>query len=119
MARSHDDQSDVLRGKGEEQAHGPAISQHSQPSSGWSPFSSATDDRTLVARKRLLKAQQLAVVRVSSSSGSEAAAIVFSLVTQLAAHWAFAPASCQDLEDVVDALLRLFLAANTFERLGA
>ena len=118
MERTDNGPCDVLRcSEREGPIHAGELGKNSFSGSGWSPFSSATDHRTLVARRRLLKAQQLAVSRVSSSSPSDAADTILNLVVQIAAHWAFAPASCEDLEDIANALLRLFVTASAFERL--
>ncbi|MEA1015600.1 hypothetical protein [Sphingosinicella sp. LY1275] len=67
-------------------------------------------------RQRLLKAQSFASARVMRSRSPKARALLW-MIIETAGEWAFAPASCGDLKDVADGLVRLVLVVETFEML--
>lgn len=73
--------------------------------------------RTEQMQRRLLKAQELAAGRIHLVTSPEAATL-FDIIVRTAALWAFAPAAADDLQDIADSLVRLFMAAETFERVG-
>ena len=67
-------------------------------------------------RNRLLRAQQYSARRARQSESPLARHLLW-LVNETAASIATSRASVQDLQDIVDTLTRLTLAANGFQRL--
>jgi hypothetical protein len=41
------------------------------------------------------------------------------MVNEVAGGWVFAPADVEDLKDIADSMVRLFMVATTLERLEA
>lgn len=66
-------------------------------------------------RIRLDRCQSLGARRATTTS-SDTARMLFWTAAQEASAWTFAPASLGDLTDVRNACLKLFCAANGFER---
>ncbi|PSJ42158.1 hypothetical protein C7I55_07950 [Sphingomonas deserti] len=71
------------------------------------------DERKL--RQRLLKAQTYAT-GLSASATSTRAQGLYRLIVTVAGERAFAPASCDELKDTADGLVRLLMVAQMFER---
>jgi hypothetical protein len=67
-------------------------------------------------RQRLHNARTLASARAVSAQ-SDNARQLFWLVNHVASGWIFAGATVEQLEEVANALLRLFLSASDFERI--
>lgn len=71
---------------------------------------------TIALRVRLRKAQTYASARAARTQSETARAILW-IVADVASGWTFHPTDDDTLKDVADALVRLVLAASTFERL--
>ncbi len=69
-------------------------------------------------RIRLRRCQTLGSSRATSTKCDRARALLW-MAAQAAAEATFAPASISDLREVRNACLRLFLAADAFERIEA
>jgi len=67
-------------------------------------------------RQRLHNASTIASMKAVNAS-SEHARSLFWMVNEVAFAWKFAPATAEDLKDIADALVRLFLVAGELQRL--
>jgi hypothetical protein len=66
-------------------------------------------------RKRLHNAWTIASARASRSDSGNARTLYWTAAL-VASEWTFARSDLEDLKDIADALVRLFLAAGTLER---
>jgi len=67
-------------------------------------------------RIRLRRCQSLGSTRATSTRSDRARALLW-IAAQAASEWTLAPGSVSDLREVRNACLRLFQAANAFERI--
>jgi hypothetical protein len=79
-------------------------------------FLPGVDDEEHLLRCRLVKAHNIASSRFRLTANPRAREL-FGLIQEASSDWKFAPASKEHLKDIADALVRLFMAAQSFERL--
>lgn len=72
----------------------------------------------LKVRERLLKGRNLATARMPALQSANARALSW-MVVETATAWAFAPATIDDLRDVANFCVRLFMCADFAERMEA
>ena len=77
------------------------------------------DDDELALRTRLRKARDLGAVRAVAATGHARSRTLYWMVADVAGEWMLSPASNDDLKDVADAMVRLFMVAGALERLEA
>jgi hypothetical protein len=77
-----------------------------------------TDQSEWTLRRRLVNARNIATARATSSRHSRARGLYW-LTSYIAGDWMLTPAPADDLKDMADTLVRLFLCAGAIERLEA
>jgi hypothetical protein len=79
-------------------------------------FTPWADEEEKALRRRLRTAWNISTARATRSPSGNARQLWWQ-VAQVASDWVTKHASKTDLKDVADSLVRMFMAANTFERL--
>jgi hypothetical protein len=95
-----------------EQPRGVALA----PTNPIDTFIPGCTDRGRRIRQRLLKARDLASSRVANLSSGHARSLTWMLI-ETATWWVFSPATPDDLEDVANHCLRLFMCADFAEQM--
>lgn len=67
-------------------------------------------------RRRLHNARNIAAARAVSTKSDNACSLYW-MVNEVASAWVFAPATEEQLLDILDGLTRLFLVADMFQRI--
>lgn len=111
---SQGDGSDVQLG-GEQRSLNPIRPEPQPASDRVSVFMPWLGNEERDMRIRLDRCQSLGARRATTTN-SDTARMLFWTASQAASAWVFAPASLGDLTDVRNACLKLFCAANGFER---
>jgi hypothetical protein len=81
-------------------------------------FLPGADDEEHMLRCRLVKACNIGSSRAVMTRHQHAREL-FGLIRDVAGNWKLSPASKEQLKDMADTLVRLFMAATAFERLEA
>ena len=89
--------------------------QHPQIADPVARFRPWDSEETRNLRHRILKARDIAAVRARRSKVTIARTI-FWLANELANDWVFVTASDDQLREIADSLVRLFLVAGSLER---
>jgi hypothetical protein len=79
-------------------------------------FTPWADDEEKALRRRLRDALNISTARATRSPSGHARQLWWQ-VSQIACDWVTLPADKADLRDIANSLVRMFQAANTFERL--
>lgn len=77
------------------------------------------DGAELALRERLHKARDLSASRAVAAAGYARSRALFWMIADLCTEWVVSPASVADLEDLTNAILRLFMVADALQRLEA
>lgn len=80
-----------------------------------SVFAPWAGEQEKLLRRRLRNAWTIASARGARSRSGNARQLYWQ-VAMVASEWTFARASLADLKDIADGLVRMFVAANVFER---
>ena len=74
------------------------------------------DEEERALRQRLHRAWAIGAARATRALSGSARALYWQSA-QIASDWTFQPAPAAELKDIADALIHLFKAARTFERI--
>ena len=70
-------------------------------------------------RMRLFKARDLSALKAVAAEGHDRSRYLYWMVNELANEWLLSPAGKDDLRDLADTLVRLFMVAGALQRLEA